>query len=125
MRSTSLRSKSELTRRRLCYSFTSLQADLKAAELAKRGLEAERKELAQLRDALRQQQTQAATEAARLADLQKVGGSYQLAGWAVDASSGSGCCRWAGQRLGCWWAVYWVGLLMNRRVAGCAIEGGR
>lgn len=78
----------------------SLQADLKAAELAKRGLEAERKELAQLRDALRQQQAQAATEAARLADLHKVGGSYQLAGWAVDASSGSGCCRWASQRFG-------------------------
>lgn len=47
------------------------QADLQAAELAKRGLESERSELAALRDQLRQQQAAAAAEAARLAELQQ------------------------------------------------------
>ena len=50
---------------------TTGQADLQAAELAKRSIEGERQELAALRDSLRQQQASAAAEAARLAELQQ------------------------------------------------------
>lgn len=53
----------------------SLQADLQAAELAKRSLAAEREELAALREELRRQQAAAAAEAGRLAELQQVGRS--------------------------------------------------
>ena len=51
------------------------QADLQAAELAKRSLAAEREELAALREELRRQQAAAAAEAGRLAELQQVGRS--------------------------------------------------
>ena len=57
------------------FALASSQTDLQAAELAKRGLEAERQELLALREELRQQQAQASAEALRLAELQQVGGS--------------------------------------------------
>ncbi len=53
-------------------SHPSEQADLQAAELAKRSLAAEREELAAVREELRRQQAAAAAEAGRLAELQKV-----------------------------------------------------
>lgn len=73
-----------------------LQADLQAAELAKRALEAERQEVGALRDELRKQQAAAAAEAARLAELQQVQGWGQL-GWSCGVGDGSSfihasCC---------------------------------
>jgi hypothetical protein len=58
-----------------------LQAGLKAAELAKRALDEERRGLAMEREALAAQQAQAEAELARLAELHKVGWRMQAAAW--------------------------------------------
>lgn len=57
------------------------EADRKAADLAKRNLDAERSELQQVKEELRIQQAQQAAEARRLDDLQQVGSAQQLCSW--------------------------------------------
>lgn len=57
------------------------QADLQAAELAKRSLAAEREELSAVREELRRQQAAAAAEAGRLAELQQVGLGWRACGF--------------------------------------------
>ena len=69
------------------------QTDLQAAELAKRGLEAERQELHALREELRQQQAQASAEALRLAELQQVGAGRVL--WTLGLRCCTHICRYA------------------------------